>query len=638
MMRSFLLHCGLISLMVVSRVFSQSSCSTEKNLIKGKEETSCINLGLSTLPLADIPVSTAILILSFNNFKSLSASSFKAFKQLTELEATNNGMSSFDIDIPLMIEELNLANNTLQKLPQVSQLSGLIILQLSHNQITTIPQDAFKGLKKLTRLELQHNSIAILDDEVFEDLHSLKHLDLSYNELRSLPDHLLSQTGDLEILYLSGNWLTEIPDNFFGELELTYVYLENNSWNCNCALKYFKNWLEEDEDRVYEISKEGPTKNQRSVICRDRTPLIDFSMDYCDRRKGDGDAIPVYTKVPAHTEMITTTVLTQWPPTTVSIIGTLIPATQATTMLPTLLPTTRATTMLPTSMPTTQAITMLRTSTQTTQATTMLPTSTPTTQATTMLQSSTPTKQATTMLPTSTPTTPATTILPTSMPTTKATTMLGASMRTTQATTMLPTSTPTTQATTMLPTSTPTTHATTMLPTSTSSAQETIKATVWPSTTPYPTTWMMTNTVEPITSKVPTSPTDKPNTVLIARRSWAKAFGMKWLEKVILENCCLLHLIIYGLCIFLLLVWMVITTGCLLWIYCCNQDLLRWLPGIRLIRYSMREPMSDEEILLVNNGAIESHFRDQSSSGVTKMLVLESSTRKQEIIYTSAIL
>ncbi|XP_056426035.1 platelet glycoprotein Ib alpha chain isoform X3 [Hyla sarda] len=587
---NFLHHFGFLGLIVVGHVFSQPSCSTEKNLSKGKEETSCISLGLSTLPLGDISMSTAILILSYNNFKSLSTSTFKSFKQLTELEVNNNGMSSFDIDIPLMLEELNLANNSLTTLPKVSQLSGLTTLQLSNNMISTIPPDAFMGLKKLTRLELQHNSISSLSDEVFDGLHKVKHLDLSYNQLRFLPNNLLSQTIDLEILYLSGNRLTEIPDHFFGELELNYVYLENNPWNCNCALRYFKEWLEEDEDRIYENSKEGPTKNQKSVLCEGKIPLVEYSMDYCFKKKGDGEInlVPKLTKKTAvtikavHTEPMTTPLRTTTPLLTTA-------TEEPTTQL-------RTTKWWPTLKPTTLA------------------TSTPTTQATT--------------LPTSTPTT--------------------------QATTTLPTSTPTTRATTSLPTSMPTTQATTR---KTLPLKKSPRSTVWPTTTPYPTLMTIT-TKEPATniissSKTPTSeakvkestmsPTDEPNeipvnTMLPAIGSHSGRFTMKWLEKFILDNCCLLHLIIYGLCIFLLLVGMIIMTGCLLWIYCCNHDLLQWLPGIRLIRYSLKVPMSDEDVLLVNNGAIESHFRDQSLAGVTKMLVLESFSQKQEIIYTSAIL
>ncbi|XP_066449932.1 platelet glycoprotein Ib alpha chain isoform X2 [Eleutherodactylus coqui] len=613
---NFFLPFGLFNLIGVHKVFSQTSCSTEKNFSKNKEETSCINLGLSILPLTDIPPTTAILILSSNNFKSLSTSSFKGLKALTELEATDNGMTSFEIDLPLMLEELNLANNTLKTLPKVSQLPSLTILQLSNNLISNIPDNAFKGLKKLTRLELQHNQIYSLHEEVFEDLRSLIRLDLSHNQLWMLPDHLLSNVENLEILYLSGNRLTNIPDQFFADLELTYVYLEKNPWHCDCALQYFKNWLEEDENRVYEISKDGPTKNQKSVVCHNGIPLIEYEMSHCSiRQKGDGNinSAPVN---PGKTEAAIKAVPTQ--PLTTPL--------QTTTPLVT-------TELLKTEKQTTQ----LRT-------TTHWPTTTSTTETTTILPTTTPTTETTTTLPTTTPTTETTTTLPTTTPTTETTT------------------TPTTETTTILE-STRTTEFLKPSP----------RTTVRSTTTPYPTTLkMMTTTKVRITTEKPSTtlrimvttdvistsevPTSKErvklstmtatseytqnliNTMLPARRSRATAAGIDWLAKFILEHCCLLHVIIYGLCILLLLVEMMITMACLLWVYCCNRDLLQWLPGIRLIRYSMRVPMSDEDILLVNNGAVESHFRDQSMVGVTKMLVLESHTQQREIRYTSAIL
>ncbi|KAM4012015.1 platelet glycoprotein Ib alpha chain isoform 1-T3 [Anomaloglossus baeobatrachus] len=688
---NFLLGFGLFGLVVVSKVFSNPSCTTEK--VKNKEETSCTNLGLSVLPVTDIQKTTTVLLLSYNNFKSISTSMFKGFNNLVELEITDNGMTKFDIDIPLIIEELNLANNSLRKLPKVSQLSALTKLVLSNNQIVTIQEDAFMGLKRLTHLELQHNQINSLPEKVFMALPSLGHLDLSYNQLWHLPDRLLSYSENLNILYLSGNRLTEIPDNFFEDLEMSYVYLEKNPWNCNCALLYFKNWLEADEDRVYVTSKEGPTKNQRSVVCSDGTPLIDHDMDHCSiRTKGDINAPPITEKnsVPKKVAETTTPTIkesTTLPTTTPTIkesttLPTTTPTIKESTTLPTMTPTIKESTTLPTTTPTSQKTTTLPTTSPTTQKTTTLPTTTPTTQKTTTLPTTPPTTQKTTTLPTTPPTTQKTTTLPTTPPTTQKTTTLPTTQKTTtlptttpttQKTTTLPTTTPTTQKTTTLPTTTPTTQKTTTLPTTTPTTQKTTTLpttmtttettilettrtklkTMERSTTSYQTTLMMTTTMVGITTEEPNkittgktieerekastmSPTIEP--MLPPRSSRVAAFGVDWLANVILEYCCLLHVIIYGLCILLLLVEMILTLVCLLWIYCCNQDLIQWLPGIRLIRYSMRMPMSDEDILLVNNGAIESHFRDQSLSGVTKMLVLESNTRQQGVRYTSAIL
>ncbi|CAN2390300.1 fibrinolysis [Pristimantis euphronides] len=579
---NFLLHFGLFSLIAVDKVFSQTSCFSEKNLSKNKEETSCINLGLSILPLTDIPKNTAILILSFNNFKSLSTSSFKGFKDLTELEVPDNGMTSFEIDLPLNLEELNLANNTLKKLPEVSQLSSLITLQLSNNRISTLPENSFKGLKKMTRLELQHNRIDTLNEEVFDDLVSLIYLDLSYNQLWLLPDHLLSNTPYLEILYLSGNRLTHIPDDFFRDLELSFAYLDKNPWICNCALQYFKTWLEE-KDQVHEFTKDGPTKNQKIVVCTNGTPLIDYNTDHCSKSgKGDRDinSGPIQTKMSVQTEAMTTPLWT-------------------TTLLVT-------TVFLKTEKQTPPLRTTIRWPTSTIEATTVLPITT--------------TKKKTTIK--------ATTIFSTTS-TTQRSTMLE-STRTTESLKTSP------RATIR---STTTSYPTTLKMMTTTKEQSTTLHSV-PTMDTVSTSMVSTSDRVEISTMVPTDEySENPiTTMLQTRSSRAAAVGIDWLLKVILEHCCLLHVIIYGLCIVLVLLEIIITTIGLLWIYCCNQELLQWLPRIRLIRYSMRVPTSDEEILLVNNGAVESHFREQSLAGVTKMLVLESNTQEHDITYTSGIL
>uniref|UniRef100_A0A4X2LA39 Leucine-rich repeat-containing protein 3 n=1 Tax=Vombatus ursinus TaxID=29139 RepID=A0A4X2LA39_VOMUR len=69
-----------------------------------------------------------------------------------------------------------------------------VFLKLEANQLTHIPSHAFSGLTLLQELDLSQNTIEKLDAAAFQGLSSsLKLLDLSHNQLRSLPKEALAR-------------------------------------------------------------------------------------------------------------------------------------------------------------------------------------------------------------------------------------------------------------------------------------------------------------------------------------------------------------------------------------------------------------------------------------------------------------
>ncbi|XP_072255423.1 platelet glycoprotein Ib alpha chain [Pyxicephalus adspersus] len=587
------LYFGIFGLFLANQVYT--SCVSEENLSKRKKETSCIQLSLTSVPMKEIPPDTGILILSFNNLKAISTSTFKGMKELVELDLSDNALTSFKVDLPIMLEELNLANNSLTGIPDLSQLSSLTRLVLTNNRISTVSDSAFKGLNGLKMLELQKNSIHSLSGEVFNDLKSLDLLDLSYNQLWELSAHLISGPVSLKQFYLTGNKLTNIPDKFFDGLDsLAYVYLDKNPWICNCALQYLKDWMEDNGHIIYYLSNGTPVGDEKSVLCSDGTPLIDYDMPDCSG-KGLGDAdqhfIPTkFIPIPKKTTQAQSTIAQTPKP---------WKTTKITTVKITHVLTTRHPTLAATTSKIKQLTTPIVTSTK-------LSTTTPTTTTTSTTRKIT--------------TTPYKTII----------------MTTTEKRT-------TTLETTEMPSSThPTTtfHTTSTLPTL-KVAPSTVMATSTVSTQKHP----ANITHMPTSAKVTEALFRTTDTYLFftmppARVGRAEAHGMSWLEYKILKNCCFLHLILYIVGLLLLLAEIILTACLLVWththLYRHYQALMEKMPNIRLIRYSLRAPVNEDEILLVRD--IENNFSDQSLSGVTRMLVLEANTRDQKKLYTSAIL
>ncbi|XP_008934073.1 PREDICTED: putative uncharacterized protein C1orf210 homolog [Merops nubicus] len=118
---------------------------------------------------------------------------------------------------------LNLSSNALLALsPAVfSNLGALRLLDLSSCSIAYLHRDSFKGLGNLHTLLLRNNSLQELEVPFLLPLKALFHLDLQHNMLVSVDT-------------LSLQLMEEVPQ----------VWLEGNSWVCNCTAHPLQQWLQ----------------------------------------------------------------------------------------------------------------------------------------------------------------------------------------------------------------------------------------------------------------------------------------------------------------------------------------------------------------------------------------------------------
>ena len=122
---------------------------------------------------------------------------------------------------------LNLSTNYLQDILDLGFGSREIrscrlplqILDLSRNSFTVVASKAFGQLSRLHTLSLEGNNLNILEDQAFGGLTELAKLDLSNNELVALPPGLLKGSGSLRELYLQNNSLSALAPGIFGDLQ-----------------------------------------------------------------------------------------------------------------------------------------------------------------------------------------------------------------------------------------------------------------------------------------------------------------------------------------------------------------------------------------------------------------------------------
>ncbi len=131
-----------------------------------------------------------------------------------------------------LVTELNLTDmkiNDLKGLQNITNIDTVQSLDLDHNQLTTLQQNAFAGLTNLEYLDLQNNPLTTIQPDAFAGLTNLKDLSLRNNQLRTIKPNAFAGLTNLGFLFLNNNQLTTIQPNAFAGLpNLRFRYLKNN--------------------------------------------------------------------------------------------------------------------------------------------------------------------------------------------------------------------------------------------------------------------------------------------------------------------------------------------------------------------------------------------------------------------------
>ncbi|CAK6983199.1 leucine-rich repeat-containing G-protein coupled receptor 5-like isoform X2, partial [Scomber scombrus] len=155
-----------------------------------------------------------------------------AFQNLPELRTLSlNGAADLtefpDLTGTKSLESLTITGARITSLPGsvCEQLSNLQLLDLSYNQIQTLPN--FSGCESIQKIDLHHNEIEELEENTFHGLMSLRSLDLSWNRLTTVKTNSFSALPALNKLDLSSNQLSSLP--LVGLQSLTHLRLAGNT-------------------------------------------------------------------------------------------------------------------------------------------------------------------------------------------------------------------------------------------------------------------------------------------------------------------------------------------------------------------------------------------------------------------------
>jgi len=177
-------------------------------------------------------------------------------ESLTKLDLSSKNIEHIENDAfqnCKNLEFLSLKSNQISNIKNelFSDLKNLKHLDLCSNQIQDLNNKIFYGLINLEFLNLSFNKIEYLDKFKFisddSSLNGLKHLFLNDNQIKSLGENCFNGLKKLKKLHLYNNQLIDINGNIFNDLnELTSLHLHSLSFSVSSNvfsklvnLKYF---------------------------------------------------------------------------------------------------------------------------------------------------------------------------------------------------------------------------------------------------------------------------------------------------------------------------------------------------------------------------------------------------------------
>uniref|UniRef100_A0A2M4CGW3 Uncharacterized protein n=1 Tax=Anopheles darlingi TaxID=43151 RepID=A0A2M4CGW3_ANODA len=139
---------------------------------------------------------------------------------LKRADCSNENLISTHTGIPSGVEILDLSLNMVSSIEDdnLATYDNLVKLFLSENSIETISLNAFAGLARLKTLDLSHNRLEQLDGQLFERNGQLVELNLAHNNFMTLSNRPFLTSSSIRMLDLSGCRIPQIFDVTFSEL------------------------------------------------------------------------------------------------------------------------------------------------------------------------------------------------------------------------------------------------------------------------------------------------------------------------------------------------------------------------------------------------------------------------------------
>ncbi|XP_037034089.1 leucine-rich repeat-containing protein 40-like [Bradysia coprophila] len=204
----------------------------------------------------------------YTNIRNINCKGCYIGPKTKKLFASHNNISYVIQNGTGLLVELDISNNNLYSIKNLTELENLKELDLSHNHIQDIDITTFANMTELETLKLKQSGFSRINYGSFSHKLKLKILDISFNGLRTIDLNMFAALTDLENLYLEGNNLTEIN---LSEVKqyfplLTKIGISKNNWKCASLAEVIK-ILGSNKIELNSNGTATKTSNIRGIPC-----------------------------------------------------------------------------------------------------------------------------------------------------------------------------------------------------------------------------------------------------------------------------------------------------------------------------------------------------------------------------------
>lgn len=169
----------------------------------------------------------------------------------------------------LQLEHIDLANNRLHSMKNLTHFERLRYLDVSNNHLHDIGLNSFARMHRLEVLNLRNSGLAHITFGLFSHKSRLRTLDLSYNELGQCDFRMFVAMKSLVQLHLDGNNLTALDATEIRRIfpALAKIGISQNEWSCHNLASIIKH-LESNGIALESADTAQNTENIKGIPCK----------------------------------------------------------------------------------------------------------------------------------------------------------------------------------------------------------------------------------------------------------------------------------------------------------------------------------------------------------------------------------
>lgn len=195
------------------------------------------------------------------------------------LTAADNKITFIELNetASMQLQIVDLSNNLLTKMKNLTYCTALTYLDLSHNQINDYEIKSFALMNALEVLKLRNSGLHTIQYGLFSHKQHLQILDISFNQLVEIHFDMFMSLGNLRTLYLDGNNITNMDMSEIRKVFplLTKIGIAKNNWHCTKLANAIK-YLESNEIALNSVGYIKSTENIRGIPCYN--PLMETTL------------------------------------------------------------------------------------------------------------------------------------------------------------------------------------------------------------------------------------------------------------------------------------------------------------------------------------------------------------------------